>query len=208
MSFARTVPREILKLVFAVSTGNTPSRGGRQRNGYAAPTLVKQAAPSGIARSHHVVTPDPSETRLQVARVLYLTSQKTAFAAEHMALALNHTGRGTVIGETTADAGNAGVPVSVGRFSVFVPFGQTFDPETGAGWEGTGVTPGIDVVAGEALRKALELAGETPESAQQLAGMVESKDLGGWQPASLRAALLVKLTAKVRGHQRSCLRLS
>jgi hypothetical protein len=139
------------------------------------PTLVPQDAPPGITRTDHVVTPDGSETRLRDARVLYLTSSKTGSAAEHLALALKRTDRGTVIGETTAGAGNPGIALPVGRFSVFVPFGRVYDPSTGNGWEGTGIEPDVVVPAAEALRRALELAGQPADVARRLAATVDAE---------------------------------
>jgi C-terminal processing protease CtpA/Prc len=65
-----------------------------------------------------------------------------------------------LVGETTHGAGNYGRPVSLpGGYAAFIPLGRTFDPDTGQGWEGTGVTPDVAVPADQALDKALELAG-------------------------------------------------
>lgn len=139
------------------------------------PTLVPQTAPPGIARTDHVVAPDDAETRLRDARVLYLTSGRTGSAAEHLAMALKHTSRGTVIGETTAGAGNPGLALPVGRFSVFVPFGRAYDPATGRGWEGSGVEPDVAVPAADALRRALELAGQPADEARRLAAEVDAR---------------------------------
>lgn len=97
----------------------------------------------------------------------YLTSSKTASAAEHLALALKRTGRATLVGETTAGAGHYGRPIAVGRFSVFIPFGRTYDPDTGIGWEGTGVAPDVATPAERALEVALALA---ERSANEAAG--------------------------------------
>lgn len=127
--------------------------------------LVAREAPDGISRHDHVVTPDPEEGRLKDAQLYYLTSSSTGSAAEHLALALKRTGRATLVGETTAGAGHYGRPIPVGRFSVFVPFGRTYDPDTGQGWEGTGVAPDVATPADRALEVALSLAGASADEA-------------------------------------------
>nr|QQZ49553.1 hypothetical protein JKL49_21835 [Phenylobacterium glaciei] len=47
------------------------------------------------------MTPDKGETRLQKVPVYYLTSRRSASAAEHLALAFKRTHRATLVGETT-----------------------------------------------------------------------------------------------------------
>ena len=44
-------------------------------------------------------------------------------------------------------------------YAAFIPVGRTFDPDTGQGWEGTGVKPDVEVPADKALDEALKLAG-------------------------------------------------
>ena len=94
-----------------------------------------------------------------------LTSSSTASAAEHLALALKRTGRATLVGETTAGAGHYGRPIPVRRYSVFVPFGRTYDPQAGQGWEGTGVAPDVATPADRALEVALSLAAASADQA-------------------------------------------
>lgn len=116
-------------------------------------------APATVVRRDHVIEPDPSETRLRDVKIYFLTSKRTASAAEHLALALKRTHRATLIGETTRGAGHYGGFLPVGQgFAAFIPVGRTYDPDTGKGWEGTGVEPDIAVPADQALDKALELA--------------------------------------------------
>lgn len=176
-----TVMDAILPLFYAQPTTlvRTDTRdaaaGGRPAPG---PTRVAQPAPAGIARADHVVMPDDAETRLQDARLFYLTSSRTGSAAEHLALSLKRTGRATLVGETTGGAGHFGQPVDVGRFSVFVPFGRTYDPDTGKGWEGTGVTPDVAVPADAALARTLELAGLAADEAARIAASVEPAPAG------------------------------
>jgi len=123
------------------------------------PTLVRQTSPATIVSRDHVVTPDPLERRLQTAPVYYLTSRRTASAAEHLALAFKRTHRATLIGETTRGAGHYGGLMPLGeRFAVFVPVGRTYDPDTGWDWEGKGVAPDVATGADEALDEALRRA--------------------------------------------------
>lgn len=120
-------------------------------------SMVPQAGPTGTVRHDHVVLPDATEKRLQKVPVVYLTSKLTRSAAEHFAMALQRTGRGRVIGETTAGAGHFGGLLPIGeRFSAFIPVGRSYDPETGRGWEGTGIVPNVAVPAAQALEEALK----------------------------------------------------
>jgi len=109
-----------------------------------------------VIRKEHHVTPHPSETRLFDAKVYVLTSNFTGSAAEHLALALKRTGRATLIGETTGGAGNYSAMFPLGsKFTAVIPVSRTLDPDTGRGWEGTGVVPNVQVPAERALIEAL-----------------------------------------------------
>ena len=128
-------------------------------------------APAGLLRRVHYAIP-AAKPGLADARVYLLTSSLTASAAEHLALALKRTHRATVIGETTRGAGNFGRPASLGfGYSAFIPTGRTFDPDTGNGWEGTGVTPDVAVAADQALDEALKRAGVNTSGATALASL-------------------------------------
>lgn len=117
------------------------------------------AAP-GVVRSEHYVVPRTDETRLFGAKAFYLTSSRTASAAEHLALAFKHTGRATLIGETTAGANHFGGFERIGGgLAVFLPVGRTIDPATGKDWEGTGIVPDVAVAPTLALQEALRRAG-------------------------------------------------
>lgn len=120
---------------------------------------AKGAAP-GIVRTEHYVMPKTDETRLFGAKVFYLVSARTASAAEHLALAFKHTGRATLVGETTAGANHFGgfEPIG-GGLAVFLPVGRTIDPATGKDWEGTGIVPDVTVAPTLALQEALRRAG-------------------------------------------------
>lgn len=127
-------------------------------------TVRRLAGPAGVVRREHVVLPGEA-TALRRAKVFYLTSSRTASAAEHLALALKRTGRATLIGETTRGAGHYGAMAELeGGFTAFIPVGRTFDPDTGQGWEGTGVAPHVAVPADQALDEALKRAGGRVQS--------------------------------------------
>ena len=131
-------------------------------NPFAGDAFMRPAsgAAAGIVRTEHYVVPKTDETRLFGAKVFYLTSGRTASAAEHLALAFKHTGRATLIGETTAGANHFGgfEPIG-GGLVVFLPVGRTIDPATGKDWEGTGIVPDVAVAPMLALQEALERAG-------------------------------------------------
>lgn len=133
-----------------------PPPGTQPREDGRPPTMVRQEAPPGVERFDHIVLPDPTEKRFLKTPVFYLTSKLTRSAAEHFAMALQRTHRGVLVGEVTAGAGNFGAPVPIGaRFSAFIPFGRSYDPDTNRGWEGTGITPDIIVPPADAIEEAL-----------------------------------------------------
>jgi hypothetical protein len=127
-----------------------------------------------VVRREHYVEPSPTEKRLFGAKVFVLTSGATASAAEHMTLALKRTHRATIIGEPTAGAGNyGGLRPLADKFAVFIPVGRTFDPDTGKGWEGTGVDPDIPVPADRALAEALVRSGLPQSDAERISAEVK-----------------------------------
>lgn len=133
------------------------------------PTVRRIAGPPGVVRREHVVLPGQEATGLRTATVYLLTSGRTASAAEHLSFALKRTGRATLIGENTAGAGHFGQPaIFESGYRAFIPVGRTFDPQTGAGWEGTGVKPDVEVPAERALHEALVRSGIAPEEAERL----------------------------------------
>jgi C-terminal processing protease CtpA/Prc len=131
-------------------------------------------AKEDVVRREHYVEPSPSERRLFNAKVFVLTSGATASAAEHMTLALKRTHRATIIGEPTAGAGNFGGLEQIGaRFTVFIPVGRTFDPDTGKGWEGAGIGPDVAVPAERALTEALVRSGLSESQASRITADVK-----------------------------------
>ena len=133
------------------------------------PQLRKLASPDTVVRREHFVTPLKSSP-LSKAKVFVLTSGHTASAGEHFVLALRRTHRAIVIGETTYGAGNFGgnIPLE-GNFSVFIPVGRTFDPDTGKGWDYVGVAPDVAVPQEQALAEALLRSGLPKSEADKLA---------------------------------------
>jgi hypothetical protein len=132
------------------------------------PYLERVDAPLSVVRRVHVALPAVPRSPLSRVDVIVLTSGYTGSAAEHLALALRRTGRATLIGETTAGAGHYGRIVDLAEgFTAVVPVGRTFDPDTGHGWEGTGVEPHIDVPAARALREALLRSGVSVGEAER-----------------------------------------
>jgi C-terminal processing protease CtpA/Prc len=123
-------------------------------------TLRPAKGPVGVVRREHYVKPATKGSGLRRAKVYLLTSNRTASAAEHLALSLKRTGRATLIGETTRGAGHyGGVNELPHGYSVFIPVGRTFDPDNNQGWETVGVKPHIEVAADRALDEALRRAG-------------------------------------------------
>jgi hypothetical protein len=129
------------------------------------PHFVLLDSPKEVVRHEHRANPPAGGGILSNAKVYLLVSHDTVSAGEHLALALKRTGRATVIGQTTRGAGNFGRPVELPHgFAAFIPFGRTFDPDTGNGWEGAGVQPDISIAPEKALEEALKLAGANMEA--------------------------------------------
>lgn len=148
-------------LVTMDTRASVAERGG---SGPEAGRLRRVAGPEGVVREEHFVEPQPGGA-FQQARVYLLTSKRTASAAEHLALALKRRGRAVLIGETTYGAGNFGGMVPLDEsfsFAAFIPNGRSFNPDTGIGWEGSGIEPDIAVPADQALAEALRRAGADP----------------------------------------------
>jgi hypothetical protein len=92
-----------------------------------------------------------------------LTSNKTFSAAEAFSYELKQLKRATIVGEKTAGGAHlTGSVIATDKFYVRIPQGRTTSPVTNSNWEGTGVTPDIEVNAAVALKvaqaKALERA--------------------------------------------------
>ena len=105
--------------------------------------------------------PHVSGKRNPDALVYVLTSNRTFSAAEEFSYNLNNLERGTLVGETTGGGAHPGGPVTAtDRFQIWVPTGRAINPITKTNWEGTGVSPHIEVdqvdAFGTAYLKALD----------------------------------------------------
>jgi C-terminal processing protease CtpA/Prc len=118
------------------------------------PTLEQQDAPPEIIRWHHMARPISDNNPWADARVFVLTDM-TASACEHLTLALKGTDRATIVGGRTRGAGHFGnmQQFGDGQFEVFVPVGRTYDPRTNKGWEGGGIPPHVEVMPEKALER-------------------------------------------------------
>ncbi len=131
-------------------------------------SLVPVKGPTEFARAEHRIVPASPASPWQRAKVYLLIAARTASAAEHMATVLKETGRATLVGETTAGAGNFGGGTDLpGGYAAFIPFGHSYFPGR-SGWEGIGVTPTIAVAPERALYEVLVREGFTPGEAQSL----------------------------------------
>jgi C-terminal processing protease CtpA/Prc len=108
--------------------------------------------------------------------VYVLTSGETFSGAEEFTFNLKNLKRATIIGETTGGGAHPGdvYPIK-SQISIFIPTGRAINPITKTNWEGTGVTPDIEVrqeqalkvAYSQALKKVLEEIGDEPKGAFQ-----------------------------------------
>jgi hypothetical protein len=116
--------------------------------------------------------------------IYVLTSARTVSGGEELSYDLQALKRGTVLGETTAGAANAGGAMAVGGgFAAFIPTGRAVNPITKTNWEGVGVKPDVPVPAERALEAAharalrailkSEADGEYRKQLSQLLSLVE-----------------------------------
>ena len=94
--------------------------------------------------------------RMTDVDVFVLTSSYTFSAAEEFTYDIKNLERGTIIGETTGGGAHpndrkAFVNLNIG---MSLPFGKAINPISGTNWEGTGITPDIEVPADKALDTA------------------------------------------------------
>ena len=128
------------------------------------PSLEQQDAPPGLLRWQHVARPSEDDDPWASTSVFVLTDL-TASACEHLTLALKGTGRATIVGGPTRGAGHFGNTRQFGdgRFEVFVPVGRTYEPQTGKGWEGGGIAPHVAVPPEKALEHVIGELGIAPD---------------------------------------------
>jgi C-terminal processing protease CtpA/Prc len=128
------------------------------------PSLEQQDAPPEIIRWHHMAQPISDNDPWVDTQVFVLTDM-TASACEHLTLALKGTDRATIVGGRTRGAGHFGNMQQFGneQFEVFVPVGRTYDPETNKGWEGGGILPHVEVMPEKALERVIAELGLAAE---------------------------------------------
>jgi len=91
--------------------------------------------------------------------VYVLTSDSTFSGGEQLSYDLQQLGRATLIGERTRGGAHAreGFPVHP-HLEATISVAEAVNPQSGANWEGTGVTPDIHATAAQACDTAHELA--------------------------------------------------
>lgn len=143
---------------FETTEGAVKSQHGTPFDGEQFVRSSKTTLP-GIVAQEHFVVPQRNETRLFDKPIYYLISNRTASAAEHLALALKRTKRATLVGEVTAGANHFGDYKPIGSgLAVFLPVGRSVDPDTGADWEGVGILPDVSSPPAMAVQEALRRA--------------------------------------------------
>ena len=99
--------------------------------------------------------PHVSGKRNPDALVYVLTSQRTFSAAEEFSYNLKNLERATLVGETTGGGAHpGGHRIATDRFAVWLPNGRAINPISNTNWEGTGVTPHIEVEQQQAFNTA------------------------------------------------------
>jgi hypothetical protein len=136
--------------------------------------------------------------RMTGVPVYVLTSPFTFSAAEEFTYNLKNLKRATIVGETT---GGGAHPVERHYLAdvqllAVVPFGRAVNPITGTNWEGTGVTPDIQVPAAKALEaahldalKKLQSQSKDDQQKQQLAWFIQTVEALA-SPVTLTAEVL------------------
>jgi retinol-binding protein 3 len=109
--------------------------------------------------------------------VYILISHDTFSGAEEFTYNLKNLKRAMIIGETTGGGAHPGDIYHLGsNFTVFIPTGRAINPITNTNWEGTGVSPDIEVQQEQALKvahiqalkKVLESSSDNPTGARKM----------------------------------------
>ncbi|WP_052345847.1 S41 family peptidase [Paucisalibacillus sp. EB02] len=94
-------------------------------------------------------------TSLQDKEVFILTSKRTFSGAEDFAYSLKVLKRATIVGERTSGGAHPGGFQRINdHFSINIPIGRAVNPITNDNWEGTGVTPHVEVPEEHSLHVA------------------------------------------------------
>lgn len=105
----------------------------------------------------------PTPVSFAKVPVYVLTSQKTFSGGEEFAYDVQALKRGSIIGEVSGGGANPTGPVNLGHGVIaLIPFGRAENPVTKGNWEGRGVQPDVAVAASDALKVALQKAGQKP----------------------------------------------
>ncbi len=157
------------RLVTMATRASVEAAGGSPIDGLA--SMRKVAGDAAMVAREHWAAPN-GDTRLRDAKIYVLTSGATGSAAEHFALAMKHTGRGTLVGSATGGANHFGRGEDLGGgFQAFIPVGRTYDPVTGKDWESDGVAPDIAVAPADALVRVLTDLGVAAGEAKRLSDL-------------------------------------
>lgn len=107
--------------------------------------------------------------------VYVLTSSHTFSAAEAFTFGMKSSGRATIVGERTGGGGHFGGPRPLpGDFSIWLPVGRAYNPETGLGWEADGIRPDVAVPAEDALDQVLAIA--RPVAAERMQERIAARE--------------------------------
>ncbi|MEQ8860430.1 MAG: S41 family peptidase [Pseudomonadales bacterium] len=116
--------------------------------------------PEGVQES--VVERVPPAGRIDDKPLFVLVSGRTGSAAEEASMHFKHFGLATLVGTTSAGAGNRnGIFPLLEGFTLSVSTGRAIHAVTGTGWEGSGVAPDVETPVEDALVTAQRLALET-----------------------------------------------
>jgi retinol-binding protein 3 len=109
--------------------------------------------------THYWTLPYVPGKRMPDVDVYVLTSSNTFSGAEEFSYNLKAMERATLIGERTGGGAHPGRDFAIDdQFTLFVPGGRPINPITQTNWEGTGVTPHVEVPADDALKVAHKMA--------------------------------------------------
>jgi Peptidase family S41/N-terminal domain of Peptidase_S41 in eukaryotic IRBP len=135
-------------------------------------SAIVARVPKTIRFTRESLSSVPTPVSFAGVPVYVLTSRETFSGGEDFAYAVQALGRGTIVGEVTGGGANPTGPVDLGHGVVAsIPFGRSENPVTKTNWEGRGVQPAVAVPASDALRVALQKAG------QEGAGEIEAASL-------------------------------